>query len=251
MSARVIFFKRIVDVFISITVLLIAAPILILVALIVWLQDFHSPFYIPFRVGLNGEEFRMFKLRSMVVDADRTGVDSTGSNDKRITKVGSFIRAYKLDELTQMWNVLNGSMSLVGPRPNIKRETNLYTNEEMKLLNVRPGITDFASIVFSDEGEILRNEVDPDIAYHQLIRPGKSELGIFYINNSSLIIDFAIILLTAISIVSKATALKGVVGILRKNGASPDLIELASRKSKLIPKPPPGSKHIVTSRVAE
>jgi lipopolysaccharide/colanic/teichoic acid biosynthesis glycosyltransferase len=107
----------------------------------------------------------------------------------RITPVGQFIRGYKLDELTQLWNVLKGEMSLVGPRPNVKRETDLYTKVEKDLLTVKPGITDFASIVFSDEGEILSGQSDPDVSYNQLIRPGKSRLGLFYIKVRSIKTD--------------------------------------------------------------
>ena len=118
------------------------------------------PFYIADRVGKDHNLFSMVKLRSMVINADSSGVDSTSSEDLRITPVGAFIRRYKLDELTQLWNVLCGSMSLVGPRPNVLRETELYSEEEKKLLEVRPGITDFSSIIFSDEGEILANESD-------------------------------------------------------------------------------------------
>jgi lipopolysaccharide/colanic/teichoic acid biosynthesis glycosyltransferase len=114
----------------------------------------------------------------MIKNADQSGVDSTGAADRRITPVGHFIRRYKLDEITQLWNVLKGDMSLVGPRPNVQRETDMYTGIERRLLSVKPGITDFSSIVFSDEGDILKDHADPDIAYNQLIRPGKSALGL-------------------------------------------------------------------------
>jgi lipopolysaccharide/colanic/teichoic acid biosynthesis glycosyltransferase len=150
--------KRIFDIVASATGLLVASPILLPVMFLVWKQDRHSPFYVAPRVGRGEKPFKMVKLRSMIINADKSGVDSTGSNDRRITPVGHFIRRYKLDELTQLWNVLKGDMSLVGPRPNVKRETDLYTLEEKKLLSVKPGITDFASIVFSDEGDILKDQ---------------------------------------------------------------------------------------------
>ena len=121
----------------------------------------------------------MIKLRSMIVNAEKSKVDSTSSNDPRITKIGKIIRKLKLDELSQLFNVFIGEMSLVGPRPNVKRETDLYTKVEKNLLSVKPGITDFASIIFSDESEILKNVDDPDISYNQLIRPWKSRLGLF------------------------------------------------------------------------
>ena len=121
----------------------------------------------------------MYKLRTMIINADSTGVDSTSSNDNRITSVGKFIRKFKIDEISQLINVLLGDMSLVGPRPNVLREILMYTDLEKELLTVKPGITDFASIVFSDEGEILSDSDDPDIDYNQLIRPGKGYLGNF------------------------------------------------------------------------
>src|SRR5258706_11897139 len=151
-------FKRLFDVVLSFFGLAAASPVLVPTTIAVWLQDFHSPFYIAPRVGMGGRNFRMVKLRSMVINADRTGVDSTGAADRRITAVGRFIRRYKLDELTQLWNVLLGDMSLVGPRPNVKRETDLYTEVEKGLLAAQPGITDFSSIIFSDEGEILADK---------------------------------------------------------------------------------------------
>ena len=120
----------------------------------------------------------MVKLRSMIINADKNKVDSTASDDMRITRVGMMIRAYKLDELTQLINVLKGDMSLVGPRPNVQRDVDLYSETEKRLLSVKPGITDFSSIIFSDEGDILSGLDDPDIAYNQLIRPWKSRLGI-------------------------------------------------------------------------
>jgi lipopolysaccharide/colanic/teichoic acid biosynthesis glycosyltransferase len=240
--------KRIFDVVVSFVGLVVAAPILLPVMFLIWRQDGHSPFYIADRVGLNGMTFKMLKLRSMVKSADKTGVDSTAANDMRITAVGHFIRRYKLDELTQLWNVLIGDMSLVGPRPNVKRETDLYTVVERGLLAVRPGITDFASIVFSDEGEILEGQADPDIAYNQLIRPGKGYLGLFYIQKRSLLLDIQLCWLTAVAIVSKSRALQGVVQLLRSLKADQKLIILSERKTPLIPSPPPGGTKIVTSR---
>ena len=240
--------KRIFDFILALIGLIISSPILLPVIFLVWIQDWHSPFYIAPRVGKGEKPFKMLKLRSMIVNADKSGVDSTSSNDKRITGVGKFIRKYKLDELSQLWNVLIGDMSLVGPRPNVKRETDLYTIEEKKLLTVRPGITDFSSIVFSDEGDILKNQSDPDIAYNQLIRPGKSMLGIFYIEKRTFLIDIELIYLTAIAIISKEKALNSLVLILKKLGANELMITIASRKQNLYPMPPPGAINIVTNR---
>ena len=228
--------------------LIVASPILLPVMFLVWWQDKHSPFYVAARVGRNGKPFRMVKLRSMIVNADTTGVDSTGANDPRITSVGRFIRRAKLDELTQLWNVFIGDMSLVGPRPNVKRETDLYTDVERGLLAVKPGITDFASIVFSDEGDILKDQADPDIAYNQLIRPGKGMLGLFYIQHRSSLLDVYLCLLTLLAIVSRRRALRTLGSLLTLLGAPPELKRLASRSSPLVPTPPPGTDRVVTSR---
>ena len=208
--------KRLFDSVISLTGLLIATPVLIPVIFLVWLQDFKNPFYIPKRVGKNGKEFYMIKLRSMVVNADSSGVDSTGANDSRITRIGHVIRKFKLDELTQLWNVLIGDMSLVGPRPNVKAETDMYTLSEKKLLTIRPGITDISSIIFSDEGDILANEENPDLAYNQLIRPWKSRLGIVYIENKNLVLDLQLIIVTVIAVFSRDIAIRWVSQKLEK-----------------------------------
>ncbi len=240
--------KRVFDFGLSFLGLLIASPILLPVMFLIWIQDWHSPFYIAGRVGKGERPFKMVKLRSMVINADKSGVDSTSSNDKRITAVGRFVRNYKMDELAQLWNVLIGDMSLVGPRPNVKRETDLYTAEEKKLLIAKPGITDFSSIVFSDEGEILKDTSDPDIAYNQLIRPWKSKLGIFYIENRNFVIDLQLIYLTVVAILSKEKALKKVSKILERLKAPTELVQIALRDQPLVPTPPPGAKNIVTNR---
>jgi lipopolysaccharide/colanic/teichoic acid biosynthesis glycosyltransferase len=240
--------KRLFDVIASAFGLLLASPVLLPVMFLVWRQDKHSPFYVAPRVGRNDKSFKMIKLRSMVINADKSGVDSTAANDNRITAVGQFIRRYKLDELTQLWNVLKGDMSLVGPRPNVKRETDLYTPVERKLLDVKPGITDISSIVFSDEGDILKDQLDPDIAYNQLIRPGKSLLGLLYIENQTLWLDIRLCFLTVIAILSRQKALSGVQKILKDIDAPLDVIQLAQRTQALVPRPPPGGDRIVTSR---
>lgn len=240
--------KRAFDFTSSFLGLIILSPLFLVVLFLIWITDFGNPFYVASRVGRDEKLFKMYKFRSMIVNADKTGVDSTSSNDMRITKIGKFIRRFKLDELSQLINVLIGDMSLVGPRPNVKRETDLYTIEEKKLLLVKPGITDISSIVFSDEGEILSNSTDPDIDYNQLIRPGKGYLGIFYVENKSFILDIKLIFVTLISILNRNVALKYVSTILKKHNASEFLIKIAQRKEKLVPSPPPGSTTIVKDR---
>ena len=242
------FIKRLMDIFFSVFSLLIFSLPLITVICLIWSHDFKSPFYISTRIGKDGNSFKIIKLRSMVINADSKGIDSTSINDSRITPIGHFIRKYKLDEITQLWNVLKGDMSLVGPRPNVKAETDIYTTIERQLLSVKPGVTDFASIVFSDEGEILADKANPDIAYNQLIRPGKSALGLFYIRNKRIYLDIIILVLTILSIFSRSTALKVIAYVLKKLKAPSDLIATAKRDKKLFPKPPPGSDKIVKSR---
>ena len=239
--------KRVIDILIATCGLLACSPVLLSFMFLIWLQDRRSPLYIAKRVGLNRKPFRMVKLRSMVVRADKIGGTSTSGDDKRITAVGKMIRAYKLDEICQLWNVLTGDMSLVGPRPNTEADVALYTGEEMHLLDVRPGITDISSIVFSDEGAILQGSPDPDLKYNQVIRPYKSRLGLLYIQNSCLLLDIQLVFLTAVAIVSKSTALRGITVILRKFHADAILIDAAKRAKPLTPYPPPGSTHIAMS----
>lgn len=240
--------KRAFDIAAAFCGLLVLAPLLALLCVLIWFQDWHSPFYIPRRVGRSGRLYRMVKLRSMVVRADANKVDSTANNDPRITIVGRTIRRFKFDEIPQLWNVLVGDMSLVGPRPNVERETNLYTDEERRLLSVRPGITDISSIVFSDEGSILENRSDPDLAYNQLIRPYKSRLGLLYVNHAGVWLDLRLVLLTLLSAVNRRAALDRVSRLCQELGAPPQLSAVAARREALQPAPPPGADAIVTSR---
>jgi lipopolysaccharide/colanic/teichoic acid biosynthesis glycosyltransferase len=240
--------KRVFDILFSFAGLLLLSPILIPVMIAVWIQDFHSPFYIALRMGKGGRAYRMVKLRSMVTNADKSGVDSTAANDSRITSVGHFIRRYKLDELSQLWNVLKGDMSLVGPRPQVERDVALYTEVEKGLLSVRPGITDISSIVFADEGDILRDSEDPDLDYNRFIRPWKSRLGLLYIAHQSLMLDIYLVILTAVAILSREKALNGVQKILEKLGADEKVRQVSKRKERLEICPPPGATEIVTHR---
>lgn len=240
--------KRYFDIVFSFVGLLVISPILLFFIVLIYFQDFCSPFYIGLRIGSGGKTFRMVKLRSMRLNADKSGVNSTSADDKRITWIGHLIRRYKLDEFSQLWNVLWGQMSLVGPRPNVQNDVDLYTEEELHLLDVRPGITDFSSIVFSDEGDILAGSEDPDLKYNQIIRPWKSRLGLFYIQKRSFFLDLQIIWLTVITILSRNLALNGVQRILRKLGADTQLADVVMRKEPLQPHPPPGLNQIIKSR---
>jgi lipopolysaccharide/colanic/teichoic acid biosynthesis glycosyltransferase len=150
------------------------------------------------RVGLDGRPFKMYKFRTMVVNADRVGGPNTPDDDQRLTKIGRTLRKYKLDELPQLINVLKGEMSFVGPRPQVPQEVANYSAEERELLSVRPGITDWASIRFHNEGEILRGHADPDRAYAELIRPEKMRLGLEYVRRGTLKDDLTILAQTVL-----------------------------------------------------
>lgn len=241
-------FKRFFDIFVSLFFIVFSFPIVFIFAFLIWFQDFQSPFYISHRVGKNGKTFLVFKLRSMIVNASSSGVLSTSSNDSRITPIGKVVRKFKLDELTQFLNVLIGDMSIVGPRPNVKDEVVLYSREELVLLSVRPGITDIASIVFSDEAEILAPFDDPDLAYNQYIRPYKSYLGLLYVNNISTVLDLQLIFFTFLGLFSRRRTLVLVQRIVRVLGAELFLEQVVSRRNPLVPFAPPGFDDIVRNR---
>ncbi|NBX02493.1 MAG: sugar transferase [Alphaproteobacteria bacterium] len=240
--------KRILDIVLATFVLLLSFPIIIISLIAIYRQDGANPLYSPYRVGKNGVPFRMHKMRTMIVGADKNKMDTTGANDTRITRLGHALRKYKLDELPQLFNVLLGQMSFVGPRPQIDREVALYTEIEKGLLTVQPGITDFSSIIFSDLGDIVANAPDPNIAYNQLVRPWKSRLGLFYIEHSSVSLDIALIGLTAVAVASKKKAFAGIVYLLKKLNAPQDLLDVCQRDKPLVPTPPPGSDELVVTR---
>lgn len=163
-------------------------------------EDGGPVFYRGARVGLNGRLFKIFKFRTMVVDAEKIGGSSTSDDDERITKIGKKLRKYKLDELPQLLNVLVGDMSIVGPRPEVKYYTDQFNEEERLILSVRPGITDWASIWNADEGAVLAGAEDPDKAYEELIRPTKLGLQLKYVEKKSFFVDIKIIFLTILAI---------------------------------------------------
>ena len=165
-------------------------------------------------------------------------------------EIGRFVRRYKVDEIPQLFNVISGSMSLVGPRPNVESDVRLYTDKEKELLLVKPGITDFSSIIFSDEGDILSGSNDPDLKYNQVIRPWKSRLGLLYIEKQSLYIDFYIIVTTIVAILNKPAAINLITRILKKLQANKNLIEVCKRDKDLFPYPPPGTDKIVNDRLS-
>lgn len=194
-------FKRLFDILCSTLGLVILSPILLLLALLVKLESPGSIMFKQTRVGLNNQDFKLFKFRSMFVDAEKRGQLTVGMRDSRITRIGYFLRKYKLDELPQLLNVLFGDMSLVGPRPEVRKYVDMYTQEQQLVLTVRPGITDFASIKFINENELLAQAANPEEYYIQEIMPHKLELNIAYINSPSVFKDIKLIIQTLLKII--------------------------------------------------
>lgn len=225
--------KRSFDFTASFLGLIITLPFLLFASLLVFLQDFRNPLYFGKRIGKDGKSFWMIKIRSMITNADKTGVESTSDADNRITTVGRIIRKAKLDEFSQLFNVVSGDMSLVGPRPNTEKGVSDYSTDEIKLLSVRPGITDFASIVFADEGEILKDSKDPDGDYNALIRPWKSKLGLLYIQQQSFMLDIKLILLTLLNFVSRKSALSAVYKMVLRLSGDTELSKVCLREGSL------------------
>ena len=212
-----------------------------------WLEDRHWPFYGGVRVGKNWKPFRQLKFRSMVPHAEHSGVEATPANDQRITRGGRFIRRMKIDEIPQLLNVLAGTMSLVGPRPNCLRECQMYSAEERRILTVSPGITDIASIVFSDESRIIEAATDPDLGYHQLVRPWKSRFCLLYLEKQSLRLDLELLLITGLVVFSRRFALSALQQVLRRIGADDRMLRIARRQERLVPYPPPGLSEVVSN----
>jgi lipopolysaccharide/colanic/teichoic acid biosynthesis glycosyltransferase len=242
--------KRSLDILISTALLLIALPIIVVFSLLIFLSDGSLPFYFSKRIGKNGKPFTLLKLRSMKPQADLSKVDTTIKDDPRITKVGSITRELKIDELPQFINVLKGDMSLVGPRPNVPREVALYSDEEKVMLSIRPGITDFASIIFSNLSERLAGFEDANLAYNQYIRPWKSELALLYCQKQTLKLDLSLLVLTGVSVVNQPYALRSTITMLEKYGYNRDsqFTQIALNEMSLVAKAPPGFQGVITSR---
>lgn len=200
--------KKMFDVLISTIGLIVLLPVLVATAVAIKLDSRGPVFYRGLRAGRYGKPFRIFKFRTMVVDAERLGSASTPGDDFRVTRVGDFLRQYKLDELPQLINVVRGEMSLVGPRPQVLWAVDLYTEDEKCILNVRPGITDAASIRFRNEGEILRGSADPDRDYFEKIHPEKMRLSLEYVRTQSFGLDCKILWQTIAAVLVRPNGLK-------------------------------------------
>ena len=192
---------RFLDIFFSFCGLLLFLPVFLILYLFIRIESKGPGFYSQIRVGKGGKDFRLYKFRSMRVGADKKGLITVGGRDSRITRVGYFIRKYKLDELPQLWNVLLGDMSLVGPRPEVRKYVDMYTEDQWKVLSVRPGITDYASIEYVDENEILGKAIDPDKVYVEQIMPDKIRYNMKYIQSCSVWEYFKVIILPIVHIV--------------------------------------------------
>jgi lipopolysaccharide/colanic/teichoic acid biosynthesis glycosyltransferase len=188
--------KRVVDIFLSLFGLIFFSPFFAVVCILIKNEDGGPVFYRGVRVGKYGKLIRVFKFRTMVVDAEKIGGSSTAEDDSRITKVGKYLRKYKLDELPQLINVLKGEMGIAGPRPEVQHYVDLFTEEEKAILSVRPGMTDWASLWNFDEGKVLAGSPDPDKSYMEKIRPTKLKLQLKYVKERSFPVDLKIIFQT-------------------------------------------------------
>ena len=193
--------KRAMDIAISGCALLVIWPVLLLIALAIKIDDPGPVFYRQVRVGKDGKEFRIYKFRTMIVDADKKGLAITVGRDNRITRMGRLLRKTKLDELAQLINVFTGEMSFVGPRPEVPKYVNMYTPYQRQVLLVRPGITDYASIAYRNENDMLEGADDPERMYIDVIMPDKIELNMKYLREISPLADIRLIFSTIIAVI--------------------------------------------------
>lgn len=188
--------KRCFDILSSLLVLVVLSPFFLMLCLAIVIDSRGGIFFTQKRVGKNNRDFKLYKFRSMVSNAEKSGQLTVGTNDRRITKVGAFIRKYKLDEFPQLINIIKGDMSIVGPRPEVRKYVDLYNEEQKKVLSVRPGLTDYASLEYINENEILGKASDPEKVYIDEIMPAKLQLNLRYIQEQGLMTDLKIIFRT-------------------------------------------------------
>jgi len=188
--------KRLFDIFSSLLGLVILFPFLIAISVLIFVNSRGGVFYRQIRVGKNGKDFKLWKFRTMQPDSDKNGLLTVGGRDARITSLGYYLRKYKLDELPQLMNVFVGEMSIVGPRPEVRKYVDLYTSEQLQVLDVQPGITDYASIEYANENDLLAESSDPENKYIQQVMPAKLKLNMKYIAEKSLGTDLKIIFRT-------------------------------------------------------
>lgn len=194
---------RLFDILFSVIGLLLLSPLFLVIYFLIVIESKGGGFYLQNRVGKNGVDFNLIKFRSMRVGSDKKGLITIGNRDPRMTQMGYFIRRFKIDELPQLFNVIKGEMSLVGPRPEVRKYVDLYTSEQLKVLSISPGITDYASIKYADENEILAKSDNPEAVYIEDIMPDKICLNMQYIDNKTVIQYFKIIILTLWKIIKR------------------------------------------------
>ena len=194
--------KRLFDILSSFFVLIHIWPFMLIIAMLLVFSGRGGVFFTQKRVGRNEKEFKLYKFRTMRLDSEQKGQLTVGGDDPRITKAGRFLRRFKLDELPQLLNVLAGSMSVVGPRPEVSKYTNMYTPEQKKVLSVRPGLTDYASIEYIDENDLLGQSQDPEKTYIDEVMPAKLKLNLKYIEEQGFLTDLKIIFKTLGKIIS-------------------------------------------------
>ncbi|RME14103.1 MAG: sugar transferase [Bacteroidetes bacterium] len=190
--------KRGIDIFFSLLILILLLPVFLIIGVLILWDDGFPVFYRQKRIGRNFKPFDLIKFRTMYKDADKKGLLTVGSKDSRVTRVGYYLRKYKLDELPQFINVLKGDMSIVGPRPEVPKYVALYNERQKRVLSVRPGITDEASLKYIDESDVLAKSDNPERDYIEKIMPEKLEINLNYIENSSILYDIKIIIKTAL-----------------------------------------------------
>ena len=239
---------RLLDVFFSVIGILLLSPLLLIIGILIKLTSKGPFLYKQERVGYFNSNFEVLKFRTMKVNSDKLGLLTVGGRDPRITKIGFYLRKYKLDELPQLFNVLSGKMCLVGPRPEVRKYVNLYTLEQQKILTIKPGITDISSIVFADLNTILSQSKDANLDYNQLVRPWKSRLVLIYVQNRNFFLDIQLIFLTVFNIFFRKLTLKLTQKIVAKFSSDHLLIQISGREIVLFPYPPPGSDDIVKQR---
>jgi lipopolysaccharide/colanic/teichoic acid biosynthesis glycosyltransferase len=193
--------KRLFDILLSLVVLVIGLPFALIIALLIVVDSKGGVFYRQSRVGRDNVDFQLYKFRTMCTGADKGSLITVGGDDVRITKVGRFLRKFKIDEFPQFLNILKGEMSIVGPRPEVRKYVDMYTPEQMRVLSVRPGLTDYASIRYVNENELLATSPDPEKTYIEEIMPDKLNLNLKYIDEQSLWVDMKIMMQTLIAIV--------------------------------------------------
>ena len=238
------------QIFLAAVLLVCFSPILLVCLLGVYLTDYSSPIYCAKRIGYNGKPFTMYKIRTMVVNQSGKTSLSTKDDDERILTIGRWTRRFKIDEIAQFVNVLTGTMLLVGPRPLPEKDFKKLTNFELQAYKQKPGVTDFSSIFFNNEGSLLKAAKDPDALYNTKIRPWKSRLVIFYMYNASLKTDWFLIFMTGLSLFNRRVTINFLRAYVRRRNASDELLKLFDCETMFQEVLPPKNLQCVFKKVS-